>query len=429
MRAYFASLVLIILAPLAHAQSQEFGYRLTGQITSSDNIRRTEVAPIDENITSIELAVAALKDSGRFLYELDGQYRYLKYLNDTFDAQPIVALSLDSSWELVPERLLWVLVDNFGQLTSNPFQAANPGNRENSNLFATGPDWTIRFGRQLDAIVRGRYAGQWFETSNADNSRVAGELEILRPLSEGRSLSVIFSSESVDFKDFANQGYGRQAAFFRYAGALGASDVQFDAGINQIVIDGEKAAGNLFRASIERESAAGSSIQIDASKMFSDSGLRLAGNGSGLGSIGSAQRTVANGIPLELIQASMIVARRRGRSALNGTVEFLDENFLSDLAEDRRIWRAGAEYEFSLSVYSTIGILGAFQRTRFSSIEREDDDREYSAYFRRQLGRSFDVIFTVSDASRRSTRAGRSYDEFRIFLSLAYSRGQLFEEG
>ncbi len=408
--------------------AQDLGFRVTAQATHSDNLQRGEPGTeLDDTIASLELAFGALKDSGPLTYDFNGQYRYLEYLQDTFRAEPVLALDLDSTWVILPNRLEWVLQDNYGQLTADALEANNPGNREDSNILTTGPTFTFRFGSQLNAIVRARYVDQYFETTNADNNRISTELELQRMLGVDRSISLIGINDALDFDDNALTDFDRRAVFLRYQTLVAGNTFTVDAGVNEVDDGFVTSDGTLYRISLERATSALMSYRLDVSQSYSDSGLRLASSNGGLGSIGGAQDTIANGTPLELQTASLVVSRTAGRSVLNVTADYTQERFLEITGQDRDVTGITADFEYALTPFSAAGIQATFQTVGFGDLDRDDDDFDYGVYYRRQFGRSISAVVSITDSQRRSSQIGRDYDELRASINFSYSRGRLFE--
>ena len=78
--------------------------------------------------------------------EAKGSFSYLDFLQGTYGHELIGRLDGVARFALIPEKISWVLQEDFGQAQVDPFTPVTPTNRENINYVSTGPDLDLRLG-------------------------------------------------------------------------------------------------------------------------------------------------------------------------------------------------------------------------------------------------------------------------------------------
>ena len=87
-----------------------------------------------------------------------GNFSDLDYLQNAYGNQFIGRFDGRADVALIPERVIWVLTESFGQAQIDPFVAVVPTNLENINYVSTGPDATLRLGPTVFLDLRARYS-------------------------------------------------------------------------------------------------------------------------------------------------------------------------------------------------------------------------------------------------------------------------------
>ena len=421
-------LPLCVLIAATPAFGLEKGYRLSTQLTHSDNIRRSSGGELDDVIGSIQLDFSLAQETGPLQGDITAQYRYIEYLEDSFDAEPIAAFDGQLEWLIIPDRLTWEFLDSFGQLTTDPFQTDTPSNRQDSNVFTTGPQLDFRLGQVTTLNIGARYVDQYFEESEAGNERVTGTIELARQLSNDRNISLVLDAEETTFDDESFMKFERRSAFVRFDSPLGASQLSLDIGVNQIDRAGQSNTGTLYRLSFTRDANEQFTWGGSVSRSFSDAGLRLSSARSQLQNIGGAQDIIATGSPLELVGASIFATKEIGRGTLSINADMVEEDFINSTQPNRDIRQADLSFDYRLSERSFFQMSATFERSTFDAIDREDEDLDYGLSYVRDVGRNFVLTLSVTKSSRDSTENDGGFDETRAIIRLAYSNGVLAEE-
>ncbi len=143
----FASVVRV--AAGADLADPELQYALSVGALYSDNINRT---PTNEETATVGTAgfdLRARRESQRLSYRADSNLNYLNYLDTDLSDQVVGRFNGSAAYALVPERLLWIVRDDFDQTRIDNLSPAAPSNRQNLNQFATGPDLNLRVSQNV----------------------------------------------------------------------------------------------------------------------------------------------------------------------------------------------------------------------------------------------------------------------------------------
>src|SRR4029077_1425913 len=108
--------------------------------------------------------------------DVKGNFTYLDYLQGAFSNQLVGRFDGIAHFALIPERLTWVLQDNFGQAGVDPFTPLTPANLEDINYVSTGPDLSLRLSGKSYLNMGARFTDVRYETSPFDNHRVSGNI-------------------------------------------------------------------------------------------------------------------------------------------------------------------------------------------------------------------------------------------------------------
>ncbi len=115
-------------------------------VEHTDNAGRSEVDPQSESIGTAGLGLDIDTQRPRLSAEVGANLDYRRYLDDTFDPEVVGGVDANLGFALIPERIVWILEDNYGQISNNRLVADSPDNRQDFNYLSTGPDITLPLG-------------------------------------------------------------------------------------------------------------------------------------------------------------------------------------------------------------------------------------------------------------------------------------------
>ena len=246
----------------------------------SDNPGRTPGPSRSSAVYEAGLQFDVRELTRRLTFNLAGDLSYVDYGSTASKNRIDGNAALASTLQLVPDTLAWTLDDAFGQTRRNGLSAFSPGNRENINLFSTGPDLRLRFADSLQGVASARYSRVDYESSPADSDRYGLLVGLRHPVSGTSSVLVSASSERVEPRGTnATAAYDRREAYMTYDLRGSTTQLGLDLGGNQIDIAGARQSGSLLRLKASRRLGARSTLSFDAGREYSDAGSQLGGRG------------------------------------------------------------------------------------------------------------------------------------------------------
>jgi len=405
-----------------HSVGAELEYEIRAGAYYSDNVRKADIMQQEETIGLIGLQLDASHESRRVEANLLSDLEYRDYLDDSFDSENIGSVNADVLFKISPDTLSWVVENYYGTLQSDPFRANTPDNRENINVFSTGPDLTLRLPRGAFRIS-GRYESRYFEVSDIDNDVLGGTVSLVRIFSPNRSVSLNVSADRVEFDDTTvNSDFDRQTAYLGFNSQNSRGSIVVNLGINEIHDFGEVSRGTLVGISWSRNITARSSFSLGYDQRFSDAGdifKRFQAPGRGFGNV-RAISGVSD--PFENRRFSAKYNNRRKNFDFYVTA-FRDEQVYEiskSLNRDRT--RVGVGASKSLGSAWQVSIGARFQKTEFSNSSRVDDDIDLRGRISRKLSRRVSLNIGYARSERDSNTAGFDYIENVASLTFSYTR-------
>jgi hypothetical protein len=183
----------------------------------TDNVYLSSTNKVTQTIATADVDFV-VNQPGRLLdVRAVGAFTDLSYLEGAFGNEFIGRFNGQVQYALIPERLTWVLRDDFGQATLDAFTAVTPNNLQQVNYVSTGPDLNLRLGGTGFLKASARYANAYYQTSPFDSNRLLATLGAGLQLSARSTVSLNGGAERVLFQNTAvNNDFDRYTAFARY---------------------------------------------------------------------------------------------------------------------------------------------------------------------------------------------------------------------
>jgi len=402
----------------------DLAYEFSVEAGQSDNITRQAVDPIDETIAALGLRFSFDQRGSRVESDLVGNLAYNDYLDDTYDSDFLGNFVGNVSVELIPERVRWVVSDNFGQVLTDPFMPATPENRENLNYFSTGPEATFALGSQTQMNAGARYSMTSYESSDFDSEGVLAQLGLERLLSKSSSLGLNVSWQDVTYDDaIVNADYDEAEAFLRFSATGARTHLRIDAGYNEINhdLDNVSDSGPLFRIEASRRVSARSRATLDAGHEFSGSGSAFASAQGGgeitLDPIGGRQTALP--FMLDHVRLAWRLNRNRTQFGLMGSwnsQEYSDAPIL-----DQSFTNIGGSVAHDISPALNLQLELLSADGNFEQPGGDYQDFTAGLSLRWHASRRLSLSFSYNYFDRDGDEVASGYEENRFWISLAYS--------
>lgn len=421
----FAATVGALALPGAAIGEVDVSAEVTAGYT--DNLQRRPEGD-DEIPASLGLVGIWNEVTRHLSADVEGRVDGIEYFNNTVDDEILGQLDASLAWWAVPERLAWIVENVYGQVATDPFAVISPENRENTNIFSTGPDWYMPFGDRMRGYLGGRYGLARYEVTDNDSDRWAGMAGIDRAVSSKSRIGVQASSESVDFDSAQQVDFDRHEVYVRYEFTLVQqaerlpSGLSVNAGYTWLEGDAGDHSAPLFEVTYSK--AVGSSVRLglDLASRFSDAGLEFAAGGPPGSGPGIDPGVISQAGVYEERSGRATLDYERQRTTLGFSAGMADELYETSTLDRRRYdLRMLAERRMTRRLTGTAGVLWSRDQYESGGLDREDTDTEYRLELRHELGQRSSVGVIGLHASRSSDDPLVEYDETRGYVVFSYS--------
>lgn len=422
-----ATLVLVALivmvsglpsASLAVEGSASYGVG----VGTTDNVARVPTDEESDTLYAINFNLDLLDEDGRLHSDVDVQLEFVDYASGTFDSEVTGGLNAYFELSLVPSRFYWLLRENFGQRQQNPFTALTPANREYVNFITTGPQVDLVSGSRNVVRAQLVYSRVDFEVSLSDNERFGGALQFSRVVSRGHTLSLIGSTETVEFADNAiGTDFDRNQAYVRYEALGNNNEIEIDIGYTEIDTDGEKDDAILFRLDWSRQLSTYSSWRLLGGSEFSDAGSVFRLFQEELGDLNVAANVTNNPNPFLNHYVSTDFSYARGRTETSFVLSLNQADFEDNNGNDRDTLLAGIRLRRDIGDRFFGGLRLEARSIEFRNISRKSDSLSGVLTLGYRIGAYTDLSLQYQYTTRNDTVALNEYDENRVFLRASYT--------
>ena len=422
-----AVVLVVTLVWGSTAGAANLAYELQAGVGRSDNIARTAANEIEEDIATAGLQFSLDHETPRLEADLIGNFAYYDYLDDTFSSEVFGNFTGNAAFNLIRDRLQWIVADNFGQVLRDPFEPATPDNREQINYFTTGPNLVFGIGSQTRLRVGARYSMTDYEESPFDSDSALAEIELTRMLSSASSLGLNAVAQQSEYDEQAlNADYDQSEVFLRFRADGVRTFLTVDAGYTEI--DREAASssesGLLFRLDASRRLSASSMLVLGLGHEFSGAGTAFASTQAvtGVGVGAAPGRQTVDPFTNEYVSLGWSYERNRTGFDLFGSIN--DQSYENDPLLDQSLATVSAEIYRDLSTTVRMQLGAAYAEAEFEEPNTNYQEVTANVTFSWRLSRSVSLELTYDYFDRTSDIPDGGYTENRYWLSVAYGRGQ-----
>lgn len=411
------------------ARAFDTGFNLAYGLEYTDNARLVPTDKQEELTQTIAVGVFTRHTGRNLELNATATAAFRDYNKHTSEDEVLGGLTGSARWLIVPERFHWNFEDVFTQAPINPTGSNTPSNRQNVNVFSTGPDAFLHFSAANTLQLSARRTLSSFSASeNSDTSRdddserdqYAARWQYR--WSSATDVSLNLESESTEFDDpISNPNFDRRDAFVRIAHRAARNLLTLDGGKTFIERDGtDDTEGGIARLSWVREISSDTNLTVTASHELSDVVREVLGSGQLPTTTPGGSQFSSNG-DLFVSRKVDVQYSRRGSLGTNTFRLFRSEKEHElNIAEDEQAHGGNVDigYDFAQAVRSSV--FAQHVITEFPNVPRENRDKSIGARLHYQATRLTAVIFQVGHNTRTSTDPLSEYKENRVGLTISY---------
>lgn len=280
------TLLIGMLFGAHNAGASTLTYNLGYRAEYSDNISRipNEQAAISDVIHTLTGGFSYIQNTSTFNARVVGSGAHYDYEHGTFDPQTDLALDAYAEMFFVPQVMSWMVGDGFRKVQIDPRVPDVPTNRQNSNVFLTGPNVYLHLGPVDTVTLEARYGRSGIESFNvgSENFNLDSERDFFAArwthrLSTWSSLALNYEFMDVDYEDSVqNTDFNRHNYFIRSQIRSARNDYTFDVGKSRIELErGAPLSNWLIRLGAARQMSSLSSLNLQYAREYSDTGAQL----------------------------------------------------------------------------------------------------------------------------------------------------------
>jgi hypothetical protein len=413
--------------PAQSTRAESFTYGADVGIGESDNVTLVDTNKVSQTIAIADLDFDLKDQSRRFDVDAKGNFSDLNYLQNAYGNQFIGRFDGRADVSLIPERVVWVLTENFGQAQIDPFVAVVPTNLENINYVSTGPDANFKLGPTVFLDLSARYSNASYQTDPFDSNTILGSAALGRALSAQSSISLNGSFERVLFDNTdVNTNYNRSSVYAHYEIQGARTDLTANLGATKVDQGAESFTGPNAKLQLRRKLSSVSTLTFTVGRDITDGSTAFSNLQSGaIGGIVTGQAVLSqSNYTTTYGSVGWEYARNRTTIGVSGTWEkdSYEGQPLQNLA------RGSAEFkiERKLSSMVTAQLLGRVYRTEYVNTDFSETDGLVGAALMFHAGRGLEIKLRYDHTSRSVSGLGvvpgvsGGYNENRAFLTIGY---------
>jgi hypothetical protein len=420
--------------PIQTACAGVFAYGVGYVGEYSDNIGRTPTNPQDEWINSAIAGITYRENGATLDANLMAQAEYRDYKYDTYKDGPLYYADASFLWRVSPQRLNWVFVDRYDQVTRNITLANTPDNMVGANVLSTGPDFFIRLGSVNTLLIGLRYGNASYSEGDLDNSRYSATASWQYASSRDLTYSLNYRGEQTKYEnEVLNDNSMRNDLFFRADMRQVHTQFLLDLGTTHIDRDrAGEAHGYIARLTWAQQLTTESAAGVLLASEFLDAGAALLATatnpvlatGTGTTSSLPASGEVTN--DLYYTKRAEAYYDHTGSSVVVNTRIFIRDIDYEIVPQDRQEAGGRMQISYNLSRLLAATLYGSYVDIRYQNIVREDRESDAGLRFLYRSSSNLSVALEGRKTWHYSTDALQEFIDRRVLLSLLYSTSPLF---
>jgi hypothetical protein len=333
------------------------------------------------------------------------------------------------NWHLIDESLDWIVENVTSGSPQDLTGQDTPENRQQTNVFSTGPRWMLRPSAAWGGLFDARYIHSFAEGSDAFNSdRLLLAARAVRRLGGGRQLSAGVEATEVRYRDdeFASADYQRLDLVGRYRTRRADFDLDIAAGRTSIDLDsGQRLEGNLLRLRLIWSTDDRHRLVASAGHELSDSVRQLAADIEQLDLPVAGNRRFRIGNEFYVLDSLSLGWRSRlGLLDTSVTVGWRDYQFELDPLLDIEEHSIDLGLAWRLDPTMTLEGLVGVERRRFRVDDQRDIDARASLFLVRRINPRWSGRVGAMRYQRDSNILGESSRENIVAVYLTYHAGR-----
>lgn len=424
-----AMALLLLPMPVFAQTAKQFGLTVSLGAEYSDNVGRTNANEESDTALDAGLVLSYSRDRGALLAAIATDLRYRTYLDGRFDDELLGGASVRLSYELIPDRVDWVLEDEFGKSFIDPRRVESPLNRQNVNSITTGPDIRIPLGAITSIVSELRATQVWYEESDFGSVQYSAAAGLSRQLTETNSLAAIVQEDRFEYDDLPQDAdFKIRSAYLRFEGSGSRTRLTAKGGATRLDMSGDESSGALVDVSLTRTITTRSKLVFNAGTDLTDATGAFRRGRSGVDLAADDTFRTISADPLRSNFAIASWSYAGASRSLDVALQWRREEHERNVELDRD--RIGADLTLTRRLKPSLSgsVYASYFEDDFESLDSGFDEWALGFGFDWKMARGYSVALRAehrdgaADLAPNSPTLGK-FVENRVSLRLSYTPG------
>ena len=413
---------LIIILACSQVKAVDVGFGLDFILAKHDNVNLDLIPAGDEWVSTITGTIEVIENSSNLISNLNASVSVLNYKNDPSQDTTESDLILNTLWIVTPSRFEWLVSDVYTQILLDPLQSDTQSNRENINIFTTGPNFYWRLNSQHNINLEARFQNTYLDSTDDDSDRISTALAWVYRVNSSLSTSLNAEFGMLDYKNNTLSDYTNNDLFVRVAYQRGRNIFAAEAGITSFDFETlDDIKGNRYLLSLRNQRTINSDIYLEFSHDISDEATEISSDAQSALSGSTPPTSVGTDI---FTQDNINIRYNKitNRFDFLAEVEGIKLDYVTQDELDIHSFRVSIQPTINFSQTASLNLEAMQIKTIYvnSSPDREDVDAIYILRYNNSLTKNLRWSLSVETEQRKSTVSTNDYEDNRILATLSY---------
>ncbi|MCK5722006.1 MAG: hypothetical protein KAI84_05670, partial [Gammaproteobacteria bacterium] len=359
-------------------------------LAKHDNVNLDLISAGDEWVSTITGTIGVIENSSNLIADVNASVSVLNYKNDPSQDTTELNLALNTLWIVNPNRFEWLVSDVYTQTLINPLLSDSQSNREDINIFTTGPNYYLRLNSRHNINFDARFENIYYSSTNGDSDRISTALGWEYRVNSTLTNSLIAEFATLDYKDNTLNDYGRNDLFVRVAYQRGRNRFIAEAGVTKLEFESQSDFSEpRYLLSIQNQRTTNSDIFLEFSHRISDEATEILDDALDPQTDSGTPTSVGTDIFLE-DNINIRYNKTTNRFGFFAEIEGVKRNYATQDLLDMHSFQVSIQPTINFSQTASLN-LEAMQLTTLydnSILDREDVDTTYILSYNNSFSRN-----------------------------------------
>lgn len=379
---------------------------------NSDNIRRVAVEPESGTFSLFGIESDLVYERSRLSLDFSADVERRNYSTAGLDDETYGQGQFSLEVHAVPDRVIWVIRDEYSHGRINPLEVSSPENRAEANEFWTGPRFDLPLGQRTILRLEALYGDRKVvDTQRLDSEADLGTLSFIRAIDATTEFALNFVSQGAEYESPPTE-VNTESAYLSYRKALASGAAYLALGTTQTERGVESSETPYIDLQWTRDLGTRSHLDIHAAQQYGDffDDPGFADGGDPL--------LVRDVYEEQLISIGYSIEGVRNRFSLEQSLSHSSYTSLPSLDHDDTT--SSVSFSRALTSRAQLGLRYIATERDYESGERGDDRTSWNLSLDHDLGRRFSLGIAY-ESHDDSAVLGGEIEENIVRLDLRYA--------